>query len=128
MFKNNSVFSSYSVNDLDTSLNFYTAVLGLSVSKTKEGLNIKWSNGHSVFLYQKDDHTPATFTVLNFIVDDINESTDILKSKGILLERYDNTVMTADEKGIYRGKASGNGPDIAWFKDPASNILSIIQE
>lgn len=124
--KDTPTFSSYSVNDVPAALAFYRDVLGLDASETKEGLSIKLKTGN-VFLYPKEDHTPATFTVLNFEVEDIEAAVTELKTKGVLLEEYDNETMQADEMGVYRGKKTGNGPDIAWFKDPANNILSVIE-
>ena len=126
MFKQTPVFSSYSVNDIDQARDFYQSVLGLEVEQTKEGLNLKLQ-GSAVFLYPKADHQPATFTVLNFLVESIDSAVEMLEERGIALERYEMGEMSADEKGIYRGKASGKGPDIAWFKDPAGNILSVIE-
>jgi len=123
MFKGNKVFSSFSVNDLDEAQNFYSKTLGLNVSKRSEGLNIELSSGGKVFIYPKDDHEPATFTILNFMVADIEKTVDQLTEKGIKFENYDGELKT-DEKGIFRG----HGPTIAWFKDPAGNFLSIIQD
>lgn len=128
MFTDTSTFSSYSVDDLDKAMAFYRDTLGLNVTETKEGLDIKLAGGQALFLYPKPDHQPATFTVLNFKVNDIDSAVIALKGKGIELERYDVGPMQADEKGIYRGKEGGNGPDIAWFKDPAGNILSVVEE
>jgi catechol 2,3-dioxygenase-like lactoylglutathione lyase family enzyme len=128
MFTETPTFSSYSVDDLEKALAFYRDTLGLNVTQTKEGLDVRLAGGAGLFLYSKQDHQPATFTVLNFKVEDIDTAVDGLKGKGIELERYDLGPMQADEKGIYRGKESGNGPDIAWFKDPAGNILSVIEE
>jgi predicted enzyme related to lactoylglutathione lyase len=131
MFNIKSSFSGFSVNDLKTAQEFYTNILGLKVEEEKMdngesmGLKLRLPNGAEGFIYQKDDHVPATFTILNFLVENIDEAVEELKSKGIEFEQYDN--MT-DEKGIARGKEAGMGPDIAWFKDPAGNFLSIIQE
>lgn len=128
MFKNTPAFSSFSVNDLAEAKRFYGEVLGLDVSETKEGMNIKLKNGPALFLYAKQDHAPATFTVLNFDVPDIDQAVEKLSAKGIAFERYNMGEMKPDEKGIYRGRATGQGPDVAWFKDPAGNILSVLQE
>jgi hypothetical protein len=81
-----------------------------------------------LFIYPKDDHQPATFTILNFVVDDIDEAADTLKGKGVNFEHYDNMPGKPDQKGILRGLEAGQGPDIAWFKDPAGNILSVLQD
>ncbi len=80
-----------------------------------------------VFVYEKADHQPATFTVLNFYVDDINQAIDELVDKGVVFERYDSLPAPQDERGVLRGRAAGEGPDIAWFKDPAGNIFSVLQ-
>jgi catechol 2,3-dioxygenase-like lactoylglutathione lyase family enzyme len=124
MFKNTPAFSGYSVDDLAKAKEFYGDLLGLEVEETKQGLNLK-IKGTSVFLYPKNDHAPATFTVLNFAVEDIDAAVDEMTGKGIAFERYEG--MHQDEKGIARGKAASMGPDIAWFKDPAGNILSVLE-
>ncbi|HEV7121660.1 MAG TPA: VOC family protein, partial [Candidatus Paceibacterota bacterium] len=98
--------------------------LGLKAAKSPEGLELQFGNGTSVFVYPKPDHVPAAFTILNFRVEDIDAAVDALAAAGISTERYDG--MHQDEKGIARGKAAGMGPDIAWFKDPAGNILSVL--
>src|SRR6185436_20610850 len=123
MFKESETFSSFSVNDLKKAKEFYGGTLGLDVSETKEGLEMTLE-GNTVFIYPKPNHTPATFTVLNFAVDDIDEAVDELNSLGIKLEKYDQAEIRTDAKGIMRGK----GPQIAWFKDPAGNILSVIEK
>ena len=120
-------FSSFSVNDLDKAKEFYAKTLGVDVSKTEEGLEFKFDNGPSVFVYPKDDHQPATFTVLNFTVPDIEKAVDELTSRGITFESYGGEMKT-DAKGILRGKENGHGPNIAWFKDPAGNFLSVIED
>jgi catechol 2,3-dioxygenase-like lactoylglutathione lyase family enzyme len=127
MFTQIPTFSSYSVNDIQAAKSFYTDTLGLQVVQTKEGLDITLAKGAKLFLYEKQDHAPATFTVLNFIVENIDQAVDKLLATGIQLERYNQGEMRADAKGIYRGIASGHGPDIAWFKDPAGNVLSVVQ-
>jgi catechol 2,3-dioxygenase-like lactoylglutathione lyase family enzyme len=119
-------FSGYSVTNREAALKFYRDVLQLPVTETAEGLQLDLK-GCSVFLYEKADHVPATFTVLNFVVKDIDDAVDELVAKGITFDRYDIGPMEGDEKNIYRGRAIGRGPDIAWFKDPAENILSVIQ-
>lgn len=127
MFTDTPTFASYSIDNLERALEFYRDTLGLNVTQTKEGLEVKLAGGQALFLYPKPDHQPATFTVLNFKVNDIDSAVIELNGKGIELERYDTEMVQADEAGIYRGKKSGNGPDIAWFKDPAGNILSIVE-
>ncbi len=125
MLKDTPAFGSFSVDDLKKAKEFYGDTLGLKVSDTKEGLNIKFFGGGAVFIYPKPNHVPATFTVLNFAVEDIDNAVDHLKKKGVALEHYPS--MHQDENGIARGKSAGMGPDIAWFKDPAGNILSVLE-
>jgi catechol 2,3-dioxygenase-like lactoylglutathione lyase family enzyme len=118
-------FSGFSVDDTEAATAFYRDKLGVEVVDDGMGLQLKLPGG-SVFIYQKDDHVPATFTVLNFRVADIDAAADELAAAGIELERYPG--MPQDEKGIMRGKAANQGPDIAWFTDPAGNVLSILCE
>ena len=127
MLKDSSAFSGYSVNDQAVAKIFYGETLGLAVTEDEMGLHLVFPNGHTVFMYQKDDHQPATFTVLNLVVDDIENTIDKLVETGIKFERYDNMPAPQDERGILRGRAANMGPDIAWFKDPAGNILSVLQ-
>jgi predicted enzyme related to lactoylglutathione lyase len=120
-------FSGFSVSDQDEAKKFYSETLGLTVKAAEMGLSLKLKGGE-VFLYQKDNHQPATFTVLNFIVADINATVDNLVQKGVTFERYDNLPAGQDDRGILRGLAANMGPDIAWFKDPSGNVLAIIQD
>ncbi len=99
---------------------------GLDVSEEKEGLAITLSGGGSVFLYSKADHEAASFTVLNFHADNIDEAVDELNGRGISFESYEGEIKT-DGKGIFRGAEKNIGPNIAWFKDPAGNILSVVE-
>jgi len=122
------IFSGFSVNDSDEAKKFYTETLGLKQVDEKMGLRFELPGGGVIFVYQKDDHQPATFTILNLIVDDIDQTVDELSKQGIKLEIYDNMPGKQDEKGIMRGLSANMGPDIAWFKDPAGNIISVIQE
>jgi predicted enzyme related to lactoylglutathione lyase len=124
MFRTAKAFSSFSVNDLKKAKEFYGQTLGLNVTELPEGLDIRLANGLDVFLYAKPNHTPATFTVLNFPVDDIDDAVDEIRSLGIKLEKYDQAEIRTDDKGIMRGP----GPQIAWFKDPAGNVLSVVQD
>lgn len=126
MFKDAKAFSTFSVNDIQKAKEFYGKTLGLEVSEEEEGLALNIAGGGSVFIYPKPDHEPASFTVLNFPVDDIDEAVDKLNGLGIKFESYEGEMKT-DEKGIFRGKETGHGPNIAWFKDPAGNILSVIE-
>lgn len=127
MFKDTKAFSGFSVDDLERAKQFYAQTLGLEVSGTDEGLGLRIAGGCSVFIYPKADHTPATFTVLNFPVDDIDHAVDELAGRGVRFESYEGEMKT-DEKGIFRGASHGAGPNIAWFKDPAGNILSVLEE
>ena len=125
MFKAQAAFSGFSVKDLAEAQKFYAEILELKVEDGEMGLKLQLPNGGTVFVYTKDDHQPATFTILNFVVDDIDEAVNELKGKGVAFEQYDN--MT-DEDGIARGLSANRGPDIAWFKDPAGNIISVLQD
>lgn len=123
IFQDARSFSSFSVNDLQKAKEFYGAKLGLDVSETEEGLELN-AGDNAVFIYAKPNHIPASFTVLNFPVNDIDAAVDELKAMGITLEHYDLPDIKTDERGIARGP---KGPSIAWFKDPAGNILSVVQ-
>lgn len=125
---NSYVFSGFSVNDQSAAKQFYSEILGVTVEEDQMGLNLKLEGGAKVFIYAKPDHQPASFTILNFVVDDIDAAVDELAAAGVVFERYDNMPAPQDEKAILRGRAAGQGPDIAWFKDPAGNILSILQK
>ena len=115
-------FQGFSVDDLDAAAAFYRDKLGLTVTEIPDGLEVGVPTGR-LFLYVKPNHEPATYTVLNFEVADIDVAVDELAAAGIQLERYEG--MPHDDKGIVRGSAGG-GPDIAWFTDPAGNILSVL--
>lgn len=127
MFHDSPVFSSYSVKDLAQAKAFYQDTLGCTIKDVMMGLQMDFPNGSSVYIYQKDDHQPATFTVLNFPVDSIDTAIDELTQKGIAMERYDALWSSQDEKGVMRGKAEDMGPDIAWFKDPDGNVLAVLE-
>jgi catechol 2,3-dioxygenase-like lactoylglutathione lyase family enzyme len=126
MLKAKGVFSGFSVDDLDKAKEFYTKTLGLELEDDKMGLQFKLPGGGSHFIYPKEDHKPASFTVLNFVVSDIDDAVDELIKHGVEFEKYEG--FHQDEKGIARGKSANQGPDIAWFKDPAGNILSILED
>ena len=117
--------SSFSVDNIEKAKEFYASKLGLDVSAEEEGLKMQ-IGGLSTFIYPKDDHAPATFTIINFMVDDIDKAVDELAGRGVQFESYEGEMKT-DEKGIFRGAESDNGPNIAWFKDPAGNILSVLE-
>jgi catechol 2,3-dioxygenase-like lactoylglutathione lyase family enzyme len=121
MFKDANAFSGFSVDDLDRAKEFYGETLGLSVSENPAGLELQLGGGGRVFVYPKPNHEPATFTILNFAVPSIDQAVDELAAAGVIFERYDG--MEQDEKGIARGP----GPEIAWFKDPAGNILAVLE-
>jgi catechol 2,3-dioxygenase-like lactoylglutathione lyase family enzyme len=126
MFRNARAFSGFSVGDLASAKDFYGKTLGLEVSENPQGLQLKIAGGNPIFVYAKGgDHVPATYTILNFPVEDIDKAVDKLTGKGIKLEHYGDFT---DERGIARGRAKNEGPDIAWFKDPAGNILSVLQD
>ena len=122
IFKAAKSFSSFSVNDLQKAKDFYSQTLGLDVKETPEGLELH-AGDNFVFVYPKPNHTPASFTVLNFRVNDIEEAINELASNGINLEHYNLPDMKTDARGIF----GGPGHQIAWFKDPAGNILSVIE-
>ena len=125
MFQPKTAFSGFSVNDLAKAKEFYTQTLGLKVVEEGVGLWLHLPGGGTAFAYPKDDHQPATFTLLDFVVDDIDEAVDELNSRGVSFDRFEG--MPQDEKGIMRGIAQNMGPDIAWFKDPAGNMLAVLQ-
>lgn len=119
-------FSGFAVPDIDAARGFYRDILGLDVDDAMMGqLSIDLPGGGWVLVYPKPDHEPATYTVLNLEVDDIEQAVDELEAAGVELLRYDG--FGQDERGIARGIAAGRGPDIAWFTDPAGNILSVLQ-
>ena len=128
MFENSDAFSGMSSDDIEASRAFYQDVLGLVVRDEGMGglISVQLPKGGAVLIYPKDDHEPATFTILNFPVADIDAVIDELVAKGVTMQRYDG--MPQDEKGIMRGKVAGQGPDIAWFTDPAGNILSVLSD
>jgi catechol 2,3-dioxygenase-like lactoylglutathione lyase family enzyme len=125
MFKDTPAFSGFSVDNLDDAKRFYGDKLGLEVEVTPMGLRLHLAGGNPIFVYEKADHEPASFTILNFPVSDIDAAVKDLGAAGVGLERYEG--MT-DEDGVARGKAADRGPDIAWFKDPAGNILSVLED
>ena len=128
MLKALTTFSGIAVDDIAKAKDFYVGTLDLKLLDDTMGLNLELPGGSKLFVYEKPDHQPATFTVLNFVVEDIDETVDHMSSHhGIVFERYDN-VPGQDEKGVMRGKAANMGPDIAWFKDPAGNVLAVLSD
>lgn len=129
MLTYNHTFSSFSVDELPKAKTFYKEKLGLNVAESGEmGLLIRLKDNHRVFIYPKADHQPATFTVLNFVVDDIDDEMESLKQRGVQFIQYQNKHLPQDEHGVLRDLQENMGPDIAWFKDPAGNVLAIVQE
>ena len=123
MFENTKAFSSFSVDDLEAAKRFYGQTLDLNVSESEEGLELRLAGGGAVFIYPKPNHEAASFTVLNFPVSNIEKSVDDLRKRGVRFEQYEGELKT-DNKGIHHNA----GPKIAWFKDPAGNILSVLEE
>ena len=125
MFANTKAYSGFAVDDLQKARKFYADTLGLNVSVVDEEhglLALHLAGDRDILVYQKPDHTPATYTILNFAVHDIDEAVDELAARGVRFERYDG--FGQDDKGIARGE----GPNIAWFTDPAGNVLSVLEE
>jgi predicted enzyme related to lactoylglutathione lyase len=122
MFSTSKAFSGFSVNDIATAKAFYADTLGLEVGEANGMLNLKLASGAHVLVYPKANHEPATFTILNFPVDNIDEAVDHLAARGVTMTRFEG--FDVDERGIFRG----GGPFIAWFTDPAGNVLSVLQD
>lgn len=122
MLSNSKAFSGFSVNDTQKAKQFYGQTLGLEVSESNGLLTLHLAGDNKVLMYPKPNHAPATFTILNFPVDNVDKAVDELTKRGVRFEIYNQPDIKTDEKGIMRGK----GPTIAWFKDPAGNILSVL--
>ena len=122
MFENTTAFSGFAVDDIEAAKKFYGDTLGLKTSEQYGLLTLHLAGGRDTLVYPKPDHTPATYTILNFRVDDIDAAVDELIGRGVEFEKYDG--LGQDEKGINRA----GGPYIAWFKDPAGNILAVLQD
>jgi len=123
MLGNIKAFSGFSVHDLDAAKRFYGETLGVEVSENDAGLTLHIAGDRLILVYPKDNHEPATFTILNFPVDDVEGTVAGLTERGVEFERYEGTELETDEQGVFRG----GGPLIAWFKDPAGNVLSVIK-
>ena len=123
MFTDSNAFSGFSVDDVDRARRFYGETLGVKTSDEMGQLVLHLGGGGTVFVYGKENHEPATFTVLNFPVPDVEAAVDRLTAAGVPFEHYEGDLAT-DEKGIFRGE----GPVIAWFRDPAGNILSVLED
>jgi catechol 2,3-dioxygenase-like lactoylglutathione lyase family enzyme len=121
MFENTKAFSGFAVDDVGKAREFYGDTLGLKTSEENGLLTLHIAGDRDTLAYPKEDHTPADYTILNFPVDDIDEAVDELASRGVSFERYDS--FDQDDKGVWRG----GGPNIAWFKDPAGNVLSVLE-
>ena len=124
MLRESRTFSSFSVNDIPKAKKFYGQTLGLEVSESNNLLKLHLAGGTSALIYPKPNHSPATFTILNFPVDNVEKTVDELSKRGVQFEIYDQPHLKTDKKGISRGA----GPVIAWFKDPAGNILSVLEQ
>jgi catechol 2,3-dioxygenase-like lactoylglutathione lyase family enzyme len=124
MFENTKAFSGFSVDDTDAAKRFYGDTLGIEVTEQNDILTLNIAGDRPTIVYPKPNHEPASFTILNFPVDDVEAAVDELAGRGVEFEHYEGTDVETDEKGIFRG----GGPLIAWFKDPAGNVLSVIQE
>jgi len=124
MLSNSKAFSGFSVNDIQKAKEFYGQTLGLEVSESNGLLTLHLPGDNKVLIYPKPNHAPATFTILNFPVDNVDKAVDELTKRGVRFEIYNQPDIKTNEKGIMRGK----GPTIAWFKDPAGNILSVLEQ
>jgi catechol 2,3-dioxygenase-like lactoylglutathione lyase family enzyme len=123
MLNESVAFSGFSVDDIEQAREFYRGILGLVVLEENGMLWLELAGGHRVLVYAKPDHAPASFTVLNFPVDDIEATVADLTDRGVQFEKYEGTPLATDEKGVFRG----GGPLIAWFTDPAGNVLSVLE-
>jgi catechol 2,3-dioxygenase-like lactoylglutathione lyase family enzyme len=126
MLEQATTFGGISVDDLDAARRFYGDALGLRIHDGVGGVDVELPGGAHLWVYAKADHRPATFTVLNFRVPDIDAAVDGLAAAGVEMTRYEG--FHQDERGVARGRSVGRGPDIAWFTDPAGNILAVLQE
>jgi len=124
MLEKSSAFSSFSVNDIQRAKKFYGQTLGLETSESNGLLKLHIAGGNTVLIYAKPNHTAATFTILNFPVDSVEKAVDELTKRGVRFEIYDEPNLKTDKKGISRG----DGPVIAWFKDSAGNVLSVLEQ
>ena len=123
MFRDTRAFSGFAVPDTEAAKDFYGGTLGLEVTEENGLLTLHVAGDRPIVVYPKPDHVPATYTILNFPVADVDRAVDDLTAAGVRLEIYDEGELTTDERGVFRGP----GPTIAWFRDPAGNILSVIE-
>jgi catechol 2,3-dioxygenase-like lactoylglutathione lyase family enzyme len=124
MFRESPAFSGFAVNNIQQARDFYEKLLGLNVTEEHGMLGLHLAGGATVLIYPKEEHTPASFTILNFPVTNIENVVDDLTAAGVHFERFEDLGFETDERGIHRGV----GPKIAWFRDPAGNILSVIED
>jgi catechol 2,3-dioxygenase-like lactoylglutathione lyase family enzyme len=127
VFRDSKAFSSFSVDDLEAAKRFYGETLGLDVAEIPEGLELRIAGSTPVFVYPSDSYTAPKHTVLNFPVDDIEAAVAELERRGVSLEHYDLPEMKTDERGIFRPESDPGPRAMAWFKDPAEHVLSVIQ-
>jgi catechol 2,3-dioxygenase-like lactoylglutathione lyase family enzyme len=124
MFRDTPAYSGFAVSDISQAKDFYEKQLGLNVTDEHGMLGLHLASGATVLIYPKEDHTPATFTILNFPVTNIEQVVDDLTAAGVRFERFEGSGLQTDERGIHHGDG---GPKIAWFRDPAGNILSVLE-
>ena len=124
MFKDTKAFSGFAVNDAQKAKEFYGQTLGLDVTEAYGLLTLHIAGGTNILMYPKENHIPATYTILNFPVANIEQAVDELVRRGVQFESYNDGGLVTDERGIFRG----GGPKIAWFKDPAGNLLSVLEQ
>ena len=123
MLENSKAFSGFAVKDIAAAKAFYTDALGLDAREENGMLTLRFAGGRPILVYPKPDHTPATYTILNFPVDDVEAAVEELTAKGVVFEHYEGTPAETDPKGVFRG----GGPLIAWFTDPSGNVMSVIE-
>jgi catechol 2,3-dioxygenase-like lactoylglutathione lyase family enzyme len=124
MLTTSKAYSGFSVNDIQEAKEFYGRILGLKISESHGLLHLHLASGATVLVYPKPNHSPATFTILNFPVANVDTAVDDLTQRGVRFEIYDDVDLKTDDRGVFRG----GGPVIAWFKDPAGNILSVLED
>ena len=125
MLTDSPAYSGFAAPDIPAAKAFYEETLGLRVSEANGMLTLHLAGGRDTLIYPKDDHVPAGFTILNFPVDDIDAAVDALAERGVV---FDTSSEWVDDRGVMRGRERDMGPDIAWFTDPAGNVLSVLQE
>jgi catechol 2,3-dioxygenase-like lactoylglutathione lyase family enzyme len=126
VFEHSTPFSGFSVDDIEAAKAFYTETMEMQVGESNGMLQLQIHPDVAVLVYPTKHHRPASYTLLNFPVEDIDAAIEVLRSRGVTMERYDG--MPQDDLGVMRGRSTDMGPDIAWFKDPAGNVLSVLQD